>query len=441
MTHVFDTISMYAAVAAAAINAVIIFLILARTSRKRFHMIFLAGCVAVCIWNTGIFLKFLSGRDVWFYFAIIGSPMLPAFLFHMTNVLLKKEEGNIWIPAAYILCGALSLSSLLAVYSPAVKTFVDGKSRYLFFLGLLLPFVIASMIMMLRGLPHVSTSAEKSQIRYLLVATIIGTGLGVTDLIKIFGSPLPKLGQAGSAIFSTILIAGIFKNRKALDILAQMQRRLDVMGEMAAGISHELRNPLSSIKGAVNLLAAGSRGAPVPAAREYIDIIREEVARLDGILLNFQHLTKPIAVQKEDVSLNDIIRKTIRLAEIGETSLDVTMELADELPAVQADAFMLKQVFLNLVKNAVEASDTRGELMIRTERERNGVAITFRDNGGGIPVDALTRIFEPFVTTKRSGMGMGLAICRKIIEAHGGRIEAQNAMPAGAAFTIFLPAS
>lgn len=439
MTHLFDTISMYAAFAAATINAVIIVLILARTSRTLFHMLFLSLCVAVCIWNAGIFLKFYSGREVWFYFAIIGSPMLPAFLFHMTNVLLKNERGNAWIPLAYVLSGFLSVCSLLAVYSPSVKIFVDSVYRYIYYLVLLMPFIIVSMIMMLRAIPRAATGIEKSQIRYLLVAMAVGTPLGVTDLIKIFGSPLPKMSQAGSAIFSMILITGIFKNRKAYDILAQMQDKLDVLGEMAAGIAHELRNPLGSIKGAANLLAAGPKGKPQQDAQEYIDIILEEVARLDGILLNFQHLTKPIAVQMGTVSLNDIIRKTIRLAEIGESSLNVKLELADDLPPVQADASMLKQVILNLVKNAAEACSGGGELIIRTEGSRKRVTTTFLDNGEGVPSDALARIFEPFFTTKRSGMGMGLAICRKIIEAHGGRIEAKNADPAGAVFTIFLP--
>jgi signal transduction histidine kinase len=440
MTLLFDTISMYAAFAAAAINAVIIVLILARTSRTPFHMLFLSLCVAVCIWNAGIFLKFYSGREVWFYFAIIGSPLLPAFLFHMTNVLLKNERGNAWISLAYVLSGFLSLCSLLAVYSPSVKIFVDSVYRYIYYLVLLMPFVIVSMVMMVRALPRASTNVERSQIRYLLVAMAIGTPLGVTDLIKIFGSPVPKMSQAGSAIFSMILITGIFKNREAYDILAQMQRKLDDLGEMAAGIAHELRNPLGSIKGAANLLAAGPKEKPPQDAQEYIDIIREEVARLDGILLNFQHLTKPIAVQVGTVSLNDIIRKTIRLAEMGESSLNVKLELAGDLPPVQADASMLKQVFLNLVKNAAEACAGGGELIIRTEGSRKRVTITFLDNGEGVPSDALARIFEPFFTTKRSGMGMGLAICRKIVEAHGGRIEAKNADPAGAVFTIYLPA-
>jgi signal transduction histidine kinase len=365
--------------------------------------------------------------------------MLPAFLFHMTNVLLKNEKGNAWIPLAYILSGFLSSCALLAVYSPPVKAFVDSVYRYFYYIVLLLPFVIVSIIMMFKAIPRAFTGVERSQIRYLLVAMTIGTCLGVTDLIKIFGSPLPKMGVAGSAIFSTILITGIFKNRKAYDILAQMQRKLDVLGEMAAGIAHELRNPLSSIRGAVNLLAAGrGRGKP-PDEQEFVEIIREEVARLDGILLNFQHLTKPIAVQKEAVSLNDIIHKTIRLAEIGELSLNVKTELADDLPLVQADASMLKQVFLNLVKNAAEACAGRGELEIRTGGDRQGVTITFRDNGEGIAPDALGRIFEPFFTTKRTGMGMGLAISQRIIEAHGGRIEAKNAEPTGAAFTVFLP--
>jgi signal transduction histidine kinase len=438
MMHIFDTISMYSALGAAVINAAFIVLILARTSRKPFYLLFLYLCFAVCVWNFGIFLMFYSGRAVWFYFAVIGSPMLPALLFHMTSVLLKTDRGNAWIPLVYLLSGVLSACSLLAVYSPEIKAFVDSVYRYLYYLGLLLPFIVVSMYKMLKAIA-ITTGAERSQIRYLLVATVIGTLLGITDLVKVFGSPVPKLGQAGSVIFSSVLVVGIFKNRKALDVLAEMQYKFEFLSEMAAGIAHEIRNPLSSIKGAVNLLAAPEAGPSSPRDREYIGIIREEVARLDGILLDFQHLTKPVVIRKEAISINDVLCKTVRLAQLGGLSLNVSMELDDRLPAVQADAAAMKQVFLNLVKNAAEACAGAGELVIRTGRDQRGVIITFRDSGEGIPQAVLRNIFEPFVTTKRSGMGMGLAISRRIVEAHDGRIEARNEEPVGAAISITLP--
>jgi signal transduction histidine kinase len=107
--------------------------------------------------------------------------------------------------------------------------------------------------------------------------------------------------------------------------------------------------------------------------------------------------------------------------------------------AVHADASSLRQVFLNLVKNAMEACGKNGKLTIRTEYIQPWVKITFLDNGTGIPSELIGQIFEPFFTTKTLGMGMGLAISQKIVEAHGGRIEARNAAPGGAEFSVYLP--
>ena len=435
MTQILDKISMYSALAAAGINVVIIVLILARTSRTLFHRLFLFVSVSVLVWNLGVFLKYATGRKAWFYFGIIGSPILPAFLFHMTNVLLNRPRQSAWIRLGYVLGGLLSLCSLLAVYSPAVKAFVDSPYRYLYYILLLLPFVGACIVMLSRALPHASTDVERSQIRHLLAAIGIGGTLSVTELIWIFGSPLPRLSQVGSATFSVILITGILKNRKAYDILSQMRSRLVEMEEMAAGIVHELRNPLGSIRGAASLIASGS----APDTKEYIDVMREEVARLDCILMNFQNLSRPIRVTKEPIPLNDLVRRTVRIAAAGLPGLAITVDAAEGLPPVAVDTSMLSQVIMNLIKNAAEACGERGELLIKTEAGGRGVTVTFRDSGPGISPQVLRQIFEPFFTTKRTGMGMGLAISKRIVEAHSGTIEAGNAGATGAEFVVSLP--
>jgi signal transduction histidine kinase len=117
----------------------------------------------------------------------------------------------------------------------------------------------------------------------------------------------------------------------------------------------------------------------------------------------------------------------------------ILQELAEYPPGIRADASLLKQVFLNLIKNADEACDPGGKLTIKTEIASSWLRIRFSDNGPGIPPDDLDRIFEPFYTTKSGGMGMGLSICRRIIQAHGGRLEAKNRVPQGTEFIILLP--
>jgi signal transduction histidine kinase len=353
MMPLLDTINMWSAFAAVAINLVFVILILARTSRTTTYRLFLLTIVGVIIWNLGIFLKYYSGRGVWFYLAIIGSPMIPAFLFHLTRTLIKRSPGDAWPVIAYILAGVLSLSSFLAVYSPAVKQFVDSTYWNLYFIALLIPFVIFSMVMMFNAIRAPQPGMETNQIRYIFFATIIGTCMGLTDLVQIFGFQVPKLGHAGSVVFSSIIAIGIFKYRKSYDILAQMTNKFEILSEAAAGISHEIRNPLSSIRGAVNLLATGApHGMPSSAMQEYVDIIKEEIMRLDGILINFQQLTKPLNISKCPVSVNDILLRTVRLADAGVTSLSISVNLDPDLPPVNADASLLKQVFLNLIKNA-----------------------------------------------------------------------------------------
>ena len=231
----------------------------------------------------------------------------------------------------------------------------------------------------------------------------------------------------------------VFKHRTAYDVLTQMQEKLESLGEMAAGIAHEIRNPLTSIKGASDLLWGELKDLDLPRAREYHDIIREEIDRLNHILLNFQYFTRPLKIEKELIPVNEIIRKTVRLAETAPATIKIRQELSGNSPKVKADASLLKQVFLNLIKNAEEACGPEGEMVIKTETLPPWFRITFSDNGPGISAETLNRIFEPFFTTKSAGMGMGLAICRRIMLAHGGELDAKNRLPNGAEFTILLP--
>ncbi len=439
MEQTFQTINVYFAFAAVVINAAFVVLILVRTSRTEVYMTFLFTCVASIVWNFGIFMTYFAGREFWFYFARIGSPMMPALLFHFINTLVNSASKNKWITLAYTLSGLLSLSSFLAVYSHVAQSFVDSIYYNVYYLGVLFPFVVSGILLLLGAMRGTYSKEERERYGYVLVATIIGTCTGLTDLIQIFHVHVPKLSHAGSVVYSSVMVVGIFKHRRTYDILAQMQGKLQLLSEMATGIAHEIRNPLSSIKGASKLLAAELNPKGAPRAREYLNVIIEEIVRLDNILINFQHLTRPLNIQKEPVSINEVIRKTVQLVEVGALSLVMTTDLSGDLPMVYADASSLKQVFLNLIKNASEACGESGELEIKTAYVPPCVKLTFHDNGKGIPFEFLDRIFEPFFTTKMSGMGMGLSISRRIIQAHNGRIEARNVSPKGAEFSIFLP--
>jgi C4-dicarboxylate-specific signal transduction histidine kinase len=144
------------------------------------------------------------------------------------------------------------------------------------------------------------------------------------------------------------------------------------------------------------------------------------------------------------VDLNEVVREILRLTNSDRLSRGITvkLELSPDLPPVHADKVQLQQVFLNLLNNAcdaTEAVDERPALTVRTVREDGKVVVSVADRGGGIAAEGMERIFEPFFTTKASGMGLGLSICRTILQAHGGRLWAENRQDGGAVFHFLLP--
>jgi signal transduction histidine kinase len=229
--------------------------------------------------------------------------------------------------------------------------------------------------------------------------------------------------------------------------------RLAALGQMAAGLAHEIRNPLGAIKGAAQFLqpTAGGSDGSVDAAgtKEFLNIIVEEVNRLNKIVSQFLDYARPYRGDQEPLDVNDVVRKTLQLLakEIAGKGIEVVPSFVDGLPPVRADAEQLVQVFLNLSLNALQAMPDGGRLFVSTairRATRRGVAaafleVRFRDTGVGIPPGDLRNLFIPFFTTKEKGTGLGLPISQRIIENHGGTIEVRSQSGMGATFTVLLP--
>jgi signal transduction histidine kinase len=233
--------------------------------------------------------------------------------------------------------------------------------------------------------------------------------------------------------------------------------RLAALGQMAAGLAHEIRNPLGSIKGAAqflqpNVKTPGSQGSPGSAdlgdQREFLNIIVEEVNRLNKIVSQFLDYARPYRGEQKPLEIADVLKKTLQLLAKEEVShFEITTAFAERLPPVRADAEQLLQVFLNLSLNALQAMPQGGKLHISTglrRATRRGAAaafleIRFRDSGVGIPPTDLKNLFIPFFTTKDKGTGLGLPISQRIIENHGGTIEVRSQPGEGATFTVLLP--
>jgi signal transduction histidine kinase len=440
MNQLFSTLNVLLALIAILINFVFAILVLVRSSRTLVHITFFFICISVIVWNLGELIRYFTGKQMWLNLSLIGSAMIPTLMFHFVITQVRPEQkSSVWIVPAYTFSFFLALSSILAFYYQGIRQFVYGAMWDVCYFIFFTPFFLSLIVMLTNAINQAKSEDEKSRFRYMLLAGIIGVLTVITDHVQALNVPVPPLGHLGSVFYSSTLAIGLFKHRTAYDILAQMRTRLEVLSETAAGIAHEIRNPLSSIKGASSLLAKELKNLGNFKSQEYINIIAEEIERLNNILINFQYFTKPIRIEKEPVSINEVIQKTVKLTESETLNIKIKLELSQDLPMVKADAMSMKQVFLNLIKNAAEACGTDGELAIKTDHISPWVKISFSDNGQGIPTALLDHVFEPFFTTKTTGMGVGLAISNRIIQAHNGWTEVKNILPQGTRFSIFLP--
>ena len=241
-------------------------------------------------------------------------------------------------------------------------------------------------------------------------------------------------------------VATVIENSKLYDKMRERDR-LAALGEMAAGLAHEIRNPLGAIKGAAQCLDPSKLAGE---EAEFVEVIVEEVNRLNGVVTAFLDYSRPLKQTFGPTDLQEVVSRTLKLI-VNDVPKTVTIkeELSDSLPRVDADAEQLKQVLINLVQNAIQATgDKPGEIVIRTSKpERFGdfrapeqVELQVSDNGPGIPADQQLNIFVPFFTTKQKGTGLGLAICQRIVKNHGGTISVQSKVGEGSTFTIRLPA-
>jgi len=235
-------------------------------------------------------------------------------------------------------------------------------------------------------------------------------------------------------------VAHVIERLQAAERERLRNDQMAALGQLAAGLAHELRNPLTAMK---TIVDAARRDEPgVSLDGRDLAVLDEEILRLNRVLQSFLDYARPPQIAKRPVDLGLIAEKTRQLVagRAEQQSIRVSLEQPDGPVTVNADPEQLRQVLLNLVLNAFDAIGDAGEVTIRISREEQGDAvITVADSGPGIPQAIRDRLFEPFVSTKESGTGLGLTMCRRIVEDHGGRIEASNSQTGGAVFTVRLP--
>lgn len=218
----------------------------------------------------------------------------------------------------------------------------------------------------------------------------------------------------------------------------QMQaQKLAVAGQIAAGIAHEVRNPLTSVNGFLQLMKT-----QYPERTDYFDIIFSEIKRIDFVLSELLVLAKPQSVHFQEVQLHGLLEQVITLLKTNAVLSNIDLKQPfkkQDAGAILADANQMKQLFINLIKNAIEAMPEGGSIYISTEKVMNEWKITIQDEGKGMSEEDIQKIYDPFFSTKTEGTGLGLTICAAILKDHQGRMDVVSELGKGTAFHIYLP--
>ena len=288
-------------------------------------------------------------------------------------------------------------------------------------------------------------------------AKVIGKGRDVTGRRK-DGATFPirlSVGELRDAAEATLFVGTLHDITETLRTRAHIEElqselmqvaRANAVGEMGSALAHELTQPLSAVVGFVEASAAliDQADGEMPARlREYMDQAVAQSLRAGDVIRLLREFTARGDTERSEKDINTVVEETCRLATLGTTAdgIDLALNLAADLPPVLIDHVQIQQVVLNLIRNSIDAlSDIETPaITVETVPGREAVEVVVGDNGPGLSPDIRERVFEPFVSTKPDGIGIGLSICRTIVEAHGGRIAVDGGTGCGTAFRFSVP--
>ncbi|KON88467.1 diguanylate cyclase [Sporosarcina globispora] len=249
---------------------------------------------------------------------------------------------------------------------------------------------------------------------------------------------VPFLNTNGKP-YQYLAIRNDITERKKTEEVLHRQDKLAAVGQLAAGVAHEIRNPLTTMKGYTEFLQLDETNEE---RQEYLSIILDEIDRVNNIVEDFMVLAKPKAAELEERDIIPIVKNVVSFLEFEARKRDVKIgfEYEQDIIQIQCDENRLKQVFLNLIKNGIEAMPDGGDITVSARIINNQVQIAIQDTGVGIPQEKLKNIGEPFFTTKKNGNGLGLMVSFQIIESHNGKIFIESELNKGTTFNIVLPA-
>lgn len=260
---------------------------------------------------------------------------------------------------------------------------------------------------------------------------------GTAFPVEFMSSPI--LEEKGHILGTVITFKDITTLKKTQELLIKSDK-LSAVGQLAAGVAHEIRNPLTALKGFLQLLKTNSK-----KEQYYIEIMQKELQRIEFIVNEFLFVSKPQATNFATRTVDSIVMSTIELLQPQALleNIQIEADIEPDLPPVTCDERQIKQVFINILKNALESMEEGGLMRIEAAADpyKKNITIRFIDQGCGIAPERLPKLGEPFYSTKEKGTGLGLMVCYRIIEAHGGMMEIQSKLEEGTTVEITLPST
>lgn len=286
-------------------------------------------------------------------------------------------------------------------------------------------FYIPHIVMTWPGMQHYAMGQYAEILMFLAVGTVTGV---LADRERRRRVQLQRTANQLGRVYREL--QSTFEQVKRAD-------RLSAIGQLAAGLAHEIRNPLASIDGAAEVLQAG---AEAEVKSETLRIIRQECARLNRLLTSLLDFARPRPPECREVSVSEVLGSVVDLvSHSAQTGIRFEPNVPERLPTLVGDREQLAQVIMNLAINAAQAMPQGGTVKLTARENEGGVLIEVSDEGVGVPPEHLDRIFDPFFTTKKTGTGLGLSVAHQIVSQHGGTVTAKRNPGCGMTFSVFFP--
>ena len=329
---------------------------------------------------------------------------------------------------------------------------ITGAINSPYWVLLLLPVITAATVTGLLGTVIFAVLAGGSYLSYLSFVDWKRYEIGPAELEEMV-LRIAFLAMAGTLAnnLAQTLREQSEKNRRTAEQLAaanqQIQEaedavrrsdRLAALGQLSAGLAHELRNPLGTIKASAEMLNR-NLNSENEVAREVAGFIASEVDRTNSLVTRFLDFARPLQLRKNTADLVQVLDRAVAAAERESPQVAIYKNYAPEIPPFSFDAELMERVFYNLIRNAAQASEPGGAVTVKTRMRDDDVEICVIDRGVGIQPENLSTIFNPFFTTKPEGVGLGLAIASKIVDQHGGKIAVESEPGNGSVFRVLLP--